>query len=78
MWSSETLEWIDIELTSFCNIKCKGCFRVISKHADSILAKTYLDLDVIKEKFQKEMLYLKLKLKILNEKKFLEFLTHKK
>ena len=26
MWTSETLEWIDIELTSFCNIKCKGCF----------------------------------------------------
>lgn len=55
MWSSETLEWIDIELTSFCNIKCKGCFRVISKHAGDILDKTYLDLDVIKEKFQKEM-----------------------
>ena len=56
MWSSETLEWIDIELTSFCNIRCKGCFRVISDHADKILNKTYLDLDTIKEKFQKEML----------------------
>ena len=55
MWTTETLEWIDIELTSFCNIKCKGCFRVISKEADKILNKTYLDLDTIKEKFQKEM-----------------------
>ena len=55
MWSSETLEWIDIELTSFCNIKCKGCFRVLSKEADKILNKTYLDVDVIKEKFKKEM-----------------------
>ena len=55
MWSSETLEWVDIELTSFCNIKCKGCFRVLSDHADKILNKTYLDLDVIKERFKKEM-----------------------
>ena len=33
MWTTNTLEWIDIELTSFCNIKCKGCFRVVSKEA---------------------------------------------
>ena len=55
MWSIETLEWIDIELTSFCNIRCKGCFRVMSEHADKILNKTYLDLDTLKQKFQKEM-----------------------
>ena len=55
MWSNETLEWIDFELTSFCNIKCKGCFRVLSPHADKILNKTVLDLDLIKEKFQKHM-----------------------
>ena len=55
MWTTNTLEWIDIELTSFCNIRCKGCFSVISDHADKILNKTYLDLDTIKEKFQKEM-----------------------
>tara|TARA_Y200000002_G_scaffold68079_1_gene52941 strand:- start:23326 stop:24267 length:942 start_codon:yes stop_codon:yes gene_type:complete len=55
MWTTDTLEWIDIELTSFCNIRCKGCFRVISNHADKILNKTYLDLDTIKEKFRKEM-----------------------
>lgn len=54
-WSSKTLEWIDIELTSFCNIKCKGCFRVLSDYKDDILNKTYLDLDTIKEKFQKDM-----------------------
>jgi MoaA/NifB/PqqE/SkfB family radical SAM enzyme len=54
MWTKETLEWIDIELTSFCNIKCKGCFRVQSKHADKILNKTYLDFYTIKEKFKKE------------------------
>ena len=55
MWSNETLEWIDIELTSFCNIECKGCFRVLSSQADKILNKSYLDLEVIKEKFQKSM-----------------------
>ena len=55
MWSSNTLEWIDIELTSFCNIKCKGCFRVISKEADKILNKSYIDIDVIRKRFQKEM-----------------------
>jgi MoaA/NifB/PqqE/SkfB family radical SAM enzyme len=55
MWTTDTLDWIDIELTSFCNIKCKGCFRVLSDYADDILNKTYLDLDTIKERFQKEM-----------------------
>ena len=55
MWTTDTLEWIDIELTSFCNIKCKVCFRVLSDYADDILNKTYLDLDTIKERFQKEM-----------------------
>lgn len=55
MWSNDTLEWIDIELTSFCNIECKGCFRVLSNEADKILNKSYLDLTIIKEKFQKSM-----------------------
>ena len=55
MWSSNTLEWIDIELTSFCNIKCKGWFRVQSSQADKILNKTYINLETIKEKFKKEM-----------------------
>jgi len=54
MWAMDTIEWIDIELTSFCNISCKGCFRVVSKQADKILNKTYIDLDVIKDKFRRE------------------------
>ena len=37
MWDMDTIEWLDIELTSFCNIECKGCFRVISKHSGEIL-----------------------------------------
>lgn len=55
MWTIDTIEWIDIELTSFCNIECKGCLRVQSKHADKFINKTYLDLNMIKEKFQKSM-----------------------
>ena len=55
MWSTDTLEWIDIELTSFCNISCKGCFRVLSGHADKILNKSYIDLATIQKRFQKEM-----------------------
>jgi len=55
MWEIDTIEWLDIELTSFCNIECKGCFRVISKHADKILNKEYIDIDTIRERFQKSM-----------------------
>ena len=55
MWSMDTIEWLDIELTSFCNIECKGCFRVISKHADKILNREYITIDTIRERFHKEM-----------------------
>lgn len=55
MWSTDTIEWIDIELTSFCNISCKGCFRVLSNQADQILNKTYIDLGTIKSRFQRHM-----------------------
>lgn len=51
----DTIEWLDIELTSFCNIECKGCFRVISKHSDKILNKEYITIDTIRERFQKHM-----------------------
>jgi len=54
MWSVDTLEWIDIELTSFCNIRCKGCFREQSDHAPSILNKQLISLETIQEKFKKE------------------------
>ena len=55
MWTMDTIEWLDIELTSFCNIECKGCFRVLSKHADKILNKEYITIDTIRERFQKSM-----------------------
>ena len=51
MWK---IKWIDIELTSFCNIHCEGCFREISKYADNILNKQMLSLETIQEKFKRE------------------------
>lgn len=54
MWSMDTIEWLDIELTSFCNIECKGCFRVISKHSDKILNREYITIDTIRERFQRD------------------------
>lgn len=54
MWKAKQIEWIDIELTSFCNISCQGCFRVISKYADDINNKQVLSYDLIKKRFQKE------------------------
>lgn len=54
MWNLNTIEWLDIELTSFCNIACKGCFREVSKYSDKILNKEFLSLDTIKERFKKE------------------------
>ena len=55
------------------------CFNDISRPQNNLkIITTEKDYFKINENFQKEMLYLKLKLKIFNEKKFLEFLTHKK
>ena len=55
MWKAENIEWLDIELTSYCNIKCTGCFREQSKYAPDILNKEYLTIDLIRKRFRKEM-----------------------
>ena len=54
MWKVDEVEWIDIELTSFCNISCGGCFRVVSKYADKLLNKEFLSLETIKKRFKKQ------------------------
>ena len=56
MWKSDTIEWIDIELTSYCNIECKGCFRLLSSESEHILNKEYIEFDLIKNRFKKEAL----------------------
>ena len=50
MWSGETVKWIDIELTSFCNIKCPGCFRQVKKKkVENILNKNSLSFEQLKK-----------------------------
>jgi MoaA/NifB/PqqE/SkfB family radical SAM enzyme len=49
MWDNETIEWIDIELTSFCNIECPGCLRQVKKNTvDHILNKDILKFSNLK------------------------------
>ena len=55
MWSGETVEWIDIELTSYCNIDCPGCFRQVKrKKVNHILNKDVLTYKQIKKWITKE------------------------
>ncbi len=50
MWSIDTIEWIDIELTSFCNIKCPGCLRQEMKDkVEPLLNKSYIELEDLKK-----------------------------
>ena len=50
MWTGDTVEWIDIELTSYCNIDCPGCFRQVKrKKVNNILDKKSLSLKQIKK-----------------------------
>lgn len=51
MWSTKTLEWIDIELTSFCNLHCPSCFRETDQAKQStFLNSKVLDLQLIKKR----------------------------
>jgi len=50
MWSRESVEWIDIELTSYCNIDCPGCFRQVKRSkVNNILDKDILTLKQIRK-----------------------------
>jgi len=49
MWDNKTIEWLDIELTSFCNIDCPGCFRQIKrKTVNHILNKEMLTFEALR------------------------------
>jgi len=54
MWKTETVEWIDIELTSYFNINCTGCLRQQSDNVSSILNKEYLKISDIKKWLNKK------------------------
>lgn len=49
MWNLNEIEWIDFEITSFCNIKCPGCLRQQSEIVKPLLNKEYLKLDDLKK-----------------------------
>ena len=55
MWKIETVEWIDIELTSFCNIACPGCLRQEKrKQVESILDKDMINFSDLQKWISKE------------------------
>ena len=55
MWSRETVEWIDVELTSYCNIDCPGCFRQVKRNkVNHLLDKDSISLDQIKKWLTRE------------------------
>jgi len=55
MWDNKTIEWLDIELTSVCNIECPGCFRQVKRNiVNDILNKDYLSLKDLKKWITKE------------------------
>ena len=55
MWSSETVEWIDVELTSFCNIDCPGCFRQVKKNkVHNVLNKDMISFEQLKKWIDKK------------------------
>ncbi len=56
MWNCSTVEWIDIEVTSYCGLKCPGCLREqLGKYIEPYLNKDKLSLDLLKEKINKEV-----------------------
>ena len=55
MWKIETVEQIDIELTSFCNIACPGCLRQEKrKQVESILDKDMINFSDLQKWISKE------------------------
>jgi len=55
MWSNDSINWLDIELTSFCNIDCPGCFRQVKRNVvNNILNKDYLKLNDLKKWLSKK------------------------
>jgi MoaA/NifB/PqqE/SkfB family radical SAM enzyme len=56
MWKTKEIEWIDFEITSFCNIKCNGCLRETEPAVQSLLNSKYLPYELIVKRFTEEEL----------------------
>lgn len=54
MWDMRRIKRIDLEITSFCNIKCSGCTRELASQKDYFNNREILSLELIKQKFRKE------------------------
>ena len=46
MWNRKTIEWIDVELTSFCNIACPGCLRQEKREQVESISQTVQQLKI--------------------------------
>jgi len=56
MWNCSTVEWIDIESTSYCNLKCPGCLRQqLGTRVKPYLNKEKLDLDLLRSRITKDI-----------------------
>ena len=56
MWKINTIEWIDVELTSYCNIACPGCLRQEkSKQVNHILNKDMIKFSDLKNGLEKKI-----------------------
>lgn len=51
--NSNNVEWVDIELTNFCNIDCPGCLRQTSRYTNDVTGKEYLSYNFITSKINK-------------------------
>jgi len=50
---ADYVEWVDIELTNFCNIKCPGCLRQTTPYFEDITGKENLSYDFVTSKINK-------------------------
>jgi len=50
------VEWLDIEVTSYCGLKCPGCLRQQGEWIKPHLNKEKLDLDLLKKRITREAL----------------------
>lgn len=53
MWKINEIEILDLEITSYCGLKCPGCFRQQVPSANSLFNKDIMSLDDIKYWFEK-------------------------
>lgn len=56
MWNASMVEWLDIEVTSYCGLKCPGCLRQQGEWIQPHLNSERLELDLLKERITRKSL----------------------